>query len=196
MRGLAATGVVSIGRRRARPAGALQPGQAQPGPRPHHARGPRHPLQARRDGGRLPDQQAAAGAQEAQASSSRTSGRTTRTSSTCAGTGQGERGPDADKGSYDSLAFWCRPACRSGRSRPDYDRLVGPPGAGLRRLHRRHDHRRRHHGRALPPRAHGRGHHGRRLAARHGHVGHGPGLRARRSSATRPGTARRPTRRG
>ncbi len=24
------------------------------------------------------------------------------------GTGQGERGPDADKGSYDSLAFWCR----------------------------------------------------------------------------------------
>ena len=25
-----------------------------------------------------------------------------------AGTGQGERGPDADKGSYDSLAFWYR----------------------------------------------------------------------------------------
>src|SRR6476661_3303393 len=25
------------------------------------------------------------------------------------GTGQGARGPDADKGSYDSLAFWCRP---------------------------------------------------------------------------------------
>ena len=24
------------------------------------------------------------------------------------GTGQGERGPDADKGSYDSLAYWCR----------------------------------------------------------------------------------------
>src|SRR5881275_469826 len=24
------------------------------------------------------------------------------------GTGQGERGADADKGSYDSLAFWCR----------------------------------------------------------------------------------------
>ncbi|HMC39484.1 MAG TPA: CoA transferase, partial [Acidimicrobiales bacterium] len=24
------------------------------------------------------------------------------------GTGQGERGPDADKGSYDHLAFWCR----------------------------------------------------------------------------------------
>src|SRR4029077_17552091 len=24
------------------------------------------------------------------------------------GTGQGERGPDADKGSYDSLAFWAR----------------------------------------------------------------------------------------
>ncbi len=25
-----------------------------------------------------------------------------------AGTGQGERGPDADKGSYDALSFWCR----------------------------------------------------------------------------------------
>jgi crotonobetainyl-CoA:carnitine CoA-transferase CaiB-like acyl-CoA transferase len=24
------------------------------------------------------------------------------------GTGQGERGPDADKGSYDNLSFWCR----------------------------------------------------------------------------------------
>jgi crotonobetainyl-CoA:carnitine CoA-transferase CaiB-like acyl-CoA transferase len=24
------------------------------------------------------------------------------------GTGQGERGPDADRGSYDSLAYWCR----------------------------------------------------------------------------------------
>ena len=34
-------------------------------------------------------------------STSTTSGPPTRTSSTCAGTGQGERGPDADKGSYD-----------------------------------------------------------------------------------------------
>lgn len=31
------------------------------------------------------------------------------------GTGQGERGPDADKGSYDSLAFW---ACRASPPAP------------------------------------------------------------------------------
>jgi crotonobetainyl-CoA:carnitine CoA-transferase CaiB-like acyl-CoA transferase len=30
------------------------------------------------------------------------------------GTGQGERGPDADKGSYDALAFWARSAWRCG----------------------------------------------------------------------------------
>ncbi len=95
-----------------------------------------------------------------------------------AGTGQGERGPDADKGSYDSLSFWFRAGVSLGATPADEDRLVGPPGPGLRRLHRCHDHRRRHYGRAVPPRAHGRGHHGRRLAARHRHVGHGPGLRA------------------
>ena len=49
--------------------------------------------------------------------------------------------------------------------------------AGLRGLHRRHDHRRRHHGRPLPPGAHGRGPAARRLAARRGHVGHEPGHR-------------------
>ena len=30
------------------------------------------------------------------------------------GTGQGERGPDADKGSYDSLAFWARAGVAAG----------------------------------------------------------------------------------
>ena len=38
------------------------------------------------------------------------------------GTGQGERGPDADKGSYDSLAFWNRaghrPRGQAARVRP------------------------------------------------------------------------------
>ena len=32
-----------------------------------------------------------------------------------AGTGQGERGPDADKGSYDALSFWYRAGRRAGR---------------------------------------------------------------------------------
>src|SRR5207247_2210326 len=35
------------------------------------------------------------------------------------GTGQGERGPDADKGSYDSLAFWNRSGIAIGMPPPD-----------------------------------------------------------------------------
>jgi crotonobetainyl-CoA:carnitine CoA-transferase CaiB-like acyl-CoA transferase len=47
-----------------------------------------------------------------------------------AGTGQGERGPDADKGSYDSLAFWAGPASPWGEAdRPGP--LAGPPGPGF-----------------------------------------------------------------
>ena len=34
------------------------------------------------------------------------------------GTGQGERGPDADKGSYDSLAFWARAGVAMAPPRP------------------------------------------------------------------------------
>ena len=47
------------------------------------------------------------------------------------GTGQGARGPDADKGSYDSLAFWCRSGIALGVKRPDYDHVPGPPGPGF-----------------------------------------------------------------
>src|SRR3954452_4278295 len=36
------------------------------------------------------------------------------------GPGQGERGPDADKGSYDSLAFWARAGVAIGAQRPEY----------------------------------------------------------------------------
>ena len=47
------------------------------------------------------------------------------------GTGQGSRGPDADKGSYDSLAFWCRAGVALGAKRPDYDHAPVPPGPGF-----------------------------------------------------------------
>jgi crotonobetainyl-CoA:carnitine CoA-transferase CaiB-like acyl-CoA transferase len=48
------------------------------------------------------------------------------------GTGQGERGPDADKGSYDSLAFWSRAGVAMGSTRPEYGTLtVPPPGPGF-----------------------------------------------------------------
>jgi crotonobetainyl-CoA:carnitine CoA-transferase CaiB-like acyl-CoA transferase len=47
------------------------------------------------------------------------------------GTGQGERGPDADKGSYDSLAFWARSGVASGAERPEYDLVPLPPAPGF-----------------------------------------------------------------
>jgi crotonobetainyl-CoA:carnitine CoA-transferase CaiB-like acyl-CoA transferase len=47
------------------------------------------------------------------------------------GTGQGERGPDADKGSYDSLAFWNRAGIAVALTRPEYSTVVGPPGPGF-----------------------------------------------------------------
>ncbi|MGD0392371.1 MAG: CoA transferase [Acidimicrobiales bacterium] len=47
------------------------------------------------------------------------------------GTGQGERGPDADKGSYDSLAFWARAGVAVGAKRPEYDLTPVPPAPGF-----------------------------------------------------------------
>jgi crotonobetainyl-CoA:carnitine CoA-transferase CaiB-like acyl-CoA transferase len=44
------------------------------------------------------------------------------------GTGQGEQGPDADKGSYDSLAYWCRAGVALGTSPSDEDWVADPPG--------------------------------------------------------------------
>ena len=47
------------------------------------------------------------------------------------GTGQGERGPDANKGSYDSLAFWARAGVAMGAKRPEYDFMPVPPAPGF-----------------------------------------------------------------
>ena len=47
------------------------------------------------------------------------------------GTGQGERGPDADKGSYDSLAFWARAGIAVGATRPDSEHVTNPPAPGF-----------------------------------------------------------------
>src|SRR4051794_11544740 len=44
------------------------------------------------------------------------------------GTGQGENGPDADKGSYDSLAYWCRSGIAMGLKHAE-DEYVPPPPA-------------------------------------------------------------------
>ena len=70
-----------------------------------------------------------------------------------AGTGAGERGPDADRGGYDFLSYWCRAGSAMG-THADRRRVPRRPArAGLRGLHRGHDHRRRDPGRAVPPRA-------------------------------------------
>jgi crotonobetainyl-CoA:carnitine CoA-transferase CaiB-like acyl-CoA transferase len=47
------------------------------------------------------------------------------------GTGQGERGPDADKGSYDALAFWARAGVALGARRPEYELIPVPPAPGF-----------------------------------------------------------------
>jgi len=44
------------------------------------------------------------------------------------GTGQGERGPDADRGGYDHLSFWSRTGMAVGVSRPDYEFVPIQPG--------------------------------------------------------------------
>ena len=47
------------------------------------------------------------------------------------GTGQGERGPEADRGAYDSLAFWSRTGVAYATTWPEYGHLVGLPGPGF-----------------------------------------------------------------
>jgi crotonobetainyl-CoA:carnitine CoA-transferase CaiB-like acyl-CoA transferase len=44
------------------------------------------------------------------------------------GTGHGERGPDANRGSYDSLAYWCRAGIAFGMRQPDDAHVPPPPG--------------------------------------------------------------------
>jgi crotonobetainyl-CoA:carnitine CoA-transferase CaiB-like acyl-CoA transferase len=43
------------------------------------------------------------------------------------GTGQGNLGPDADKGSYDSLAYWARAGVAYSGKRPEVDDIPVPP---------------------------------------------------------------------
>jgi crotonobetainyl-CoA:carnitine CoA-transferase CaiB-like acyl-CoA transferase len=47
-----------------------------------------------------------------------------------AGTGGGERGPDADRGGYDFLSFWCRGGSAMGGTPPNADVLATQPAPG------------------------------------------------------------------
>ena len=46
------------------------------------------------------------------------------------GTGAGERGPEADRGGYDFLSYWCRAGSAMGTTPTDVDYLAGQPGPG------------------------------------------------------------------
>jgi crotonobetainyl-CoA:carnitine CoA-transferase CaiB-like acyl-CoA transferase len=47
------------------------------------------------------------------------------------GQGQGARGPDADKGAYDSLAFWARSGIAVGVTPPEYGHMIHQPAPGF-----------------------------------------------------------------
>jgi crotonobetainyl-CoA:carnitine CoA-transferase CaiB-like acyl-CoA transferase len=47
------------------------------------------------------------------------------------GTGQGERGPEADRGSYDSLSFWARSGVAFGLMRKEYGHVPSMPAPGF-----------------------------------------------------------------
>jgi crotonobetainyl-CoA:carnitine CoA-transferase CaiB-like acyl-CoA transferase len=47
-----------------------------------------------------------------------------------AGTGGGERGPEADRGGYDFLSYWCRAGSALGTTPTDVEYLAGQPGPG------------------------------------------------------------------
>ena len=175
--------------------GARQPGQEEPRPRPHQRRGPRHPLPARRDLRRLPHQQDGGRPRAA------------------ADRGRRHPGPQPEH-RLRARHRLRQPRPRRRRRRLRLARVLGPfrrralghavrPAAAgqpararVRRLDRRHDHRRRHLRRAPPPRAHRRGDRGRRLAAVHRRCGRwaAPSRCRRTSGMAVAGAARRPAR--
>ena len=87
------------------------------------------------------------------------------------GSAHGDKGAERDVGGYDGTAFWTRSGIGHALTPPELGGVLVARDSGVRRLHRRDVHRRRHLGRAASPRAHGRGGRDRRVAAEHGLVG-------------------------
>ncbi len=177
MRGLAATGVVSITGDVHALLEHSNRGKRSLGPRPDHARRARHPLQAGRHRdvfltNKLPrvrtklniERRGHPGAQPEHHLRARH---------------RPGRARARRRQGLLRLPLLLVPGRRRPRATPSArvrSRPV-PPAPGFGDSIGGHDHRRRDHGRAVPPRAHRRGHDRRRVAARHRHVGHGPGLR-------------------
>ncbi len=118
------------------------------------------------------------------------------------GSAYGDKGPERDTGGFDGTAFWTRSGV--GHALTPRRRSAGGTVAGhsgVRRLDRRHEHRRRDLGRVVPPDAHRRGGRDRRVTAQHRVVGrrggqHDPGHGDRRdhslADAGRGGPEREP----
>ena len=66
------------------------------------------------------------------------------------GSGYGVRGPEADRGGYDQISYWCRGGSAMGAKPREWDHIPIQPAPGLRGLARRDDDRGRHRGRPLP----------------------------------------------
>ncbi len=73
------------------------------------------------------------------------------------GSAYGDKGPERDIGGFDGTAFWTRSGVGHALTPGGARRRAVAGHPGVRRLDRRDEHRRRHLGGAVPPRAHRRG---------------------------------------
>ena len=89
------------------------------------------------------------------------------------GTAYGDKGAERDVGGYDGTAFWTRSGIGYALTPEGAGSSTATRYSGLRRLYRRHEHRRGHLGCPAASRAHRRSPRGRRVVAEHGVVGGG-----------------------
>ena len=113
--------------------------------------------ETRQDRRRLPDQLPARSAARRTSSTSSTSARSTRTSSMRAAAPTATRDREREIGGFDGTAFWTRSGIGHAMTPEELGGAAVPGHPGVRRLHRRDEHRRRHLRGAVPPRAHRRG---------------------------------------
>ena len=103
------------------------------------------------------------------------------------GSAYGDKGAERDTGGFDGTAFWTRSGVGHALTPEELGGALVAGHPGVRRLHRRDEHRGRDLGGTVSPRTHRRGSRTRRLAAEHGVVGggrqHDPGHGDRRDDA-------------
>ena len=166
-----------VRRRRARAARALEPGQEEHRARSHLRGRPRHPLPLAATCDVFLTNKLPSVRTQAEDRPRRHPGPQPGDHLRARHTARATRAPTPTAAPTTAWRSGAGPASRSASSPPDPEHVTHPPAPGLRRLHRRDDDRRRDHGRAVPPGAHGRDDRGRRVAARRGPVVDGRGAR-------------------